>query len=452
MKCEVQKLEGNKIQVHVEVDQAGVAEAMEQSYKKVAQRINVPGFRKGKVPRAILQNRYGVEVLYDEAIDILLPKAYEAALAESKVEPIERPEVEVLVFEQGKPATFQFIIQTPPEVDLGLYKGVEVEAVAFPVTDADVDQHLKGLQEQHARLVDSSEQQVALQDFVTLDYEGFIDDVAFAGGQANDHALEIGSGSFIPGFEQQLIGWSRGQVGEINVNFPEDYHNQELAGKPAVFKVTVKDVKRKEIPDLTDDFAAEVSEHETLEELRAEAQNKLQEAATQREQSALEAKVVKAVTDNATVDVPDVLITREVDEMVEELSYNLSRQGFPAEFAREYIDGRIDAIKADYRETAAERVKTRLVLKKIAEAENITVSEEELEQKLQEMAVLYKQEVDSLRQTLSEQGNLSALRDSIGTEKTINLLIAAAKQVAPAVVTDVVEPSTDEVQSEQASE
>ena len=452
MKCDVQKMERNKLQVHVEVDEAKVAEALEQSYKKVAQRINVPGFRKGKVPRAILQSRYGVEVLYDEAIDILLPKAYEAALAESKVEPIDRPEVEVLAFEQGKPAIFQFIIQTPPEVELGQYRGVEVETVAFPVTDVDVDQHLKDLQEQHARLVDSQEQQAADQDYVTLDYEGLIDNVAFPGGQANDHSLQIGSGTFIPGFEQQLIGWSRGQEGEISVSFPADYHNQELAGKPAIFKVTIKDIKRKEIPALTDDFAAEVSEHSTMEELRSDAQNKLQKAAAMREQSALEAKVVKAVTDNATVDVPDVLINREVDEMIEELGYNLSQQGFPAEFAREYIDGRIDAIRADYQETAAERVKTRLVLRKIAEVLNILVSDEELEQKLQEMAALYKQEVDSLRQTLAQQGNLPALRDSIGTEKTINLLIAEAKQVEPAVSVDAVELPGAEVQSEKVSE
>lgn len=432
MKCEFQKLEGNKVQVQVEVDEAGVAQALDQSYKKVVKQVNIPGFRKGKVPRAILENRYGAEVLYDEAIDVLLPQAYEAALAEGKLEPIDRPEVEVVTFEQGKPAVFKFVVQVPPDVDLGQYLGVEVPEVSFPVTAADVDQHLHNLQEQHARLVESPDEQVADGDFVTLDYEGFIDGIAFAGGQANDHSLQIGSGSFIPGFEQQLIGFSRGQEGEIEVTFPEDYHNQELAGQPAVFKVAIKDIKRKEIPELSDDFAAEVSDHSTLEELRAEAENKLQKAAHEREQSALEAQVVKAVVQNATVDLPDVMIDREVNEMVEELSYNLSRQGFPAEFAREYIDGRIDAIKADYRETAAERVKTRLVLRKIAEVEAVTVSAEELEAKLQEMAELYKQDVEQLRQALTQQGSLQSLQDSLVTEKTVNQLIAAAKQVAPA--------------------
>jgi trigger factor len=434
MKFEVQNLEKDKVQVHVEVEEAEVENALNKAYKKVAQRVNVPGFRKGKVPRIILENRYGVEVLYDEAIDVLLPEAYEAALNETKLEPIDRPEVEVLTFEQGKPAVFQFTVQVPPEVDLGEYLGVEVEKVSFPVSDEDVNQQLKSLQEQHARLVDSTEEQVANQDYVTIDYEGFIDGEAFAGGQANDHSLQIGSGTFIPGFEEQLIGMSRDQEAEINVTFPEDYHSEDLAGKSAVFKVKIKDVKRKEVPELNDDFAAEVSEHATLEELRAETQNKLQEAAIERERNALEAAVVKAVVDNATVDIPDIMVDREVDDMVEELRYNLSRQGFPAEFAREYIDGRIDAIKADYRETAAERVKTRLVLQKVAETLQETVTDEDVDAKLQEMATLYKQDAEELRRVLTAQGNMQQLRDSLVTEKTVARLVAEAKQVEPQAV------------------
>lgn len=431
MKFEVQKLEGNKVQVQVEVDEAGVAAALQQSYKKVVQRVNVPGFRKGKVPRAILERRFGVEILYDEAIDILLPQAFQAVLDENQLESIDRPDVEVQTFEQGKPAVFQFTVQTPPEVELGEYLGVEVEQVSFPVTEEEVLQQLQSLREQHARLIDSPQDEVADQDYVTLDYEGFIDGEAFAGGQANDHSLQIGSNTFIPGFEQQLIGLTRGQSAEVNVTFPEDYHNADLAGKPAVFQVSIKDIKRKEIPELTDDFAAEVSEHDTAEELRAETQNKLEKAAAEREKNAVENNLVKAVVQNAKVELPAVMIDREVNEMIEELNYNLSRQGFPAEFAREYISGRIDAIRADYQETAAERVKTRLVLKKVAEAMDVNVSDAELEQKIGEMAALYNEDAGAVRSSLQEHGQLDSLRESLTTEKTVGLLLAAAKLVEP---------------------
>lgn len=431
MKFEVQKLDGNRVQVRVEVDEAGVAEALQQSYKKVVKNVNVPGFRKGKVPRVILERRYGVEVLYDEAMDILLPQAFQAALDENKLESIDRPEVDVQVFEQGKPAVFQFVIQTPPEVELGEYLGVEVEQPTFPVTESEVEQQLQNLREQHARLVESAEEAAADQDYVTLDYEGFIDGVAFSGGQANDHSLQIGSGTFIPGFEQQLIGLHRGQSAEVNVTFPEDYHNAELAGKPAVFQVTIKDIKRKETPELNDDFAAEVSEHGTLEELRAETQNKLEKAAAEREKNALENNLVKTVVQNAKVDVPAVMIDREVNEMIEELSFNLSRQGFPAEFAREYINGRIDAIRADYRDTAAERVKTRLVLKKVAEVMDVSVTDAELDQKIEELAALYHEDASAVRSSLQDGGQLDSMRESLITEKTVGLLLAAAKPVAP---------------------
>lgn len=442
MKVDVQKLDKSKVELQVEVTEEQVAAALDKAYHKVVKQVNVPGFRKGKVPRAILEMRYGVEVLYDEALDILLPEAYEAALNESKVEPIDRPEVEVVKFEKGQPASFKFVVQTPPEVELGEYKGVEVEKPSFPVTEADVDQALQNMQEQHARLVDSSAEQVESSDYITLDYEGFVDGEAFAGGQANDHSLQIGSGTFIPGFEEQLIGYTRGQEGEINVTFPEDYRNNDLAGKAAVFKVQVKDIKRKELPELNDDFAAEVGEHETLEELRAEVKNKLQEAAAERERNLLEANVVNKITANATVEIPNVMIEREIDEMVDDLAQNLTRQGFPEEFAREYIDSRKDAIRADYRETAENRVKTRLVLNQVKVAEGIAATSEEIDSKINELAELYKQEPAQIREALERQDGMENLASSIATEKTVAMLVDAAKQVeksaeeAPAVEDD----------------
>jgi trigger factor len=434
MKVDAKALGNNKVEVQVECTEEQVARALDQAYKKVVRGVVVPGFRKGKVPRQILEMRYGAEVLYDDAIDILLPEAYQAALAEAAVEPIDRPEVEVVDFAAGQPAVFKFVVQGPPEVELGQYKGVEVEEVSFPVTDADVEQVLGEMQEQHARLVESATDTVADGDFVNLAYEGSIDGEPFAGGKADDYTLEIGSNTFIPGFESQLIGLKKGETAEINVVFPEDYHNEELAGKPAVFKVEIKDIKQKEVPALDDDFAAEVSEFATLEELREDVKNRLQESAAQRERNTLEARVMEAVVANANVEVPEVLVDREVDDMVEELTHNLTRQGFPEEFAREYINGRLDTIKEDYREPAEMRVKTRLVLEKVKEVEEVTVSDEELEAKIQEMAEFYQLEVAEMRKKLTEQGSLEVLRQNVANEKTIQLLVESAVQVAPAPV------------------
>lgn len=432
MKVDTKALENNKKEIQVECPAEQVAQALEQAYKKVVRGVSVPGFRKGKVPRQILEMRYGVEVLYDDAIEILLPEVYEAALAEAAVEPIDRPEVEVVNFAAEQPAVFKFTVQGPPDVELGQYQGVEVEAVSFPVGDTDVEQALQEMQEQHARLVESPADCVADGDFVNLAYEGFIDGEAFAGGKADDYTLEIGSNTFVPGFESQLIGLAKGESSEINVVFPEDYRNEQLAGKPAIFKVEIKDIKQKEVPALDDEFASEVSEFATLEELREDVKNKLQESASQRERSTLEGKVVEAVVANAKVELPEVLVSGEIDEMLEELAYNLSRQGFPEEFAREYISGKQDSIRQDYRDAAESRVKTRLVLDKIKELEAVAVSDEELEAKIQEMASFYQQDADEIRKKLEEQGSLEVLRSNVANEKTIKLLVESALQVAPA--------------------
>ncbi len=432
MKVDTKALENNKKEIQVECPAEQVAQALEQAYKKVVRGVSVPGFRKGKVPRQILEMRYGVEVLYDDAIEILLPEVYEAALAEAAVEPIDRPEVEVVNFAAEQPAVFKFTVQGPPDVELGQYQGVEVAAVSFPVGDTDVEQALQEMQEQHARLVESPADCVADGDFVNLAYEGFIDGEAFAGGKADDYTLEIGSNTFVPGFESQLIGLAKGESSEINVVFPEDYRNEQLAGKPAIFKVEIKDIKQKEVPALDDEFASEVSEFATLEELREDVKNKLQESASQRERSTLEGKVVEAVVANAKVELPEVLVSGEIDEMLEELAYNLSRQGFPEEFAREYISGKQDSIRQDYRDAAESRVKTRLVLDKIKELEAVAVSDEELEAKIQEMASFYQQDADEIRKKLEEQGSLEVLRSNVANEKTIKLLVESALQVAPA--------------------
>lgn len=432
MKIETKALEGNKMEVEVECSVEQVAEALAQSYKKVVRGVSVPGFRKGKVPRQILEARYGTEVLYDDAIEILLPETYQAALEEVTFEPIDQPDVEVVTFETGQPAVFKFVIQGPPEVELGQYLGVEVEQVSFPVTDADLEQTLQEMQGQHARLVESPEDTIVEGDFVTLDYEGSVDGELFEGGQADEYTLEIGSNTFVPGFEEQLIGLAAGAKAAINVTFPEEYRNEELAGQAAVFDVEIKDIKRRELPALDDDFAAEISEFATLEELRADVKNKLQESATERERNVIEGRVVEAVAANAQVTVPEVFIASEIESMVDELAHNLSQQGFPEEFAREYIGGRMDEIKADYREAAESRVRTRLVLEEIKKVEAVTVTDEELDAKVQEMAVYYQQDAEEIRKKLIEQDSLEILRDNVANEKTVQLLVDAAVRVLPA--------------------
>ncbi|NLY53320.1 MAG: trigger factor [Firmicutes bacterium] len=448
MKVTTKALENNKFEVQVECPVEQVNSALDQSYRKVVRNVTIPGFRKGRVPRQILEMRYGAQVLYDDAIEILLPQTYEAALAEVDVEPIAQPEVEVIKFEKEEPAIFKFIVQGPPQVELGQYRGVEVEAVSFPVTDADLEATLQQMQQQQARLVESSGDQVADGDYVTLDYEGFVDGEAFAGGKANDYTLQVGSNTFIPGFESQLIGLSKGEAAEIKVVFPEDYHSEELAGQEAVFKVEIKDIKQRVVPDLDDDFAAEVSEFDTLEELRADIKNKLQESAKQRERNALENKVVEAVVANAEVVIPEAMIEREIAEMIQDLANNLTRQGFPEEFAREYINDKLDSLKEDYREAAQSRVKTRLVLQKVQETEDITVSDEELEVKVQELAAFYRQDATELRKQLEEQGSLEVLRYNAGIEKTIQFLVEAAQITEPVEQAEAPVAQEEETESE----
>ena len=297
--------------------------------------------------------------------------------------------------------------------------------------EEDVELALQQMQEQQARLVESPADTIAEGDFVTLDYKGFVDGEAFAGGQAEDYTLQIGSNTFIPGFEDQLIGLGKNTTAEIDVVFPDEYHSEELAGQAAVFKVNIKDVKQKQVPALDDDFAAEVSEFDTLEELRQDVENKLQEAAAQRERNAFESSLLETVVANAQVDIPDVMVEQEANEMVEELVYNMLRQGFPEELAREYVASNADKMRDEYREAALARVKTRLVIQQIKEAEAIAATEEELSAKVQEMADLYQQDADVIKQQLEKQGSLDILRNNIAMEKTIQFLVESAVPVEP---------------------
>ena len=426
MKIDVQKLEQNKMQFEVTVDEALVARALDGAYKKVVAKVNMPGFRRGKVPRPILEARYGVEVLYEEAIDILLPEAYAKALEESKVEPIDRPEIDVVAFAKGEEAKFKFIVELPPEVIVGDYKGVEIVKPKAEVSEEQVEQELKKLQERHTRLIESPESSVKNGDTAIIDYVGSVDGVEFSGGSAKGHNLEIGSGAFIPGFEEQIVGMERGQERDIDVTFPSDYRATELAGKTAVFHITLHDIKSKELPSLDDEFAKEISEHENLESLTQEIRDRLLVAAENSVKTKLENDVVAKVVDNSEVDVPNLYAEREIDSMVEDMRYNIERSGMKLEQYLEFLQKTMETLREEFREHARTRVKTRLVIDKIRELENITIDEAELESHLEEMAKPYGQTAEQVRQVLVDRGQLEAVRESAATGKTIDFLVKEA--------------------------
>jgi trigger factor len=423
LKFEVHNLENQKAQIDVVVSAEKVEQSLDCAYRNLVKKVNLPGFRKGKVPRKIMEARFGIEAFYEDAIDILLPEAYSEALKESNLEPIDRPEVDVLEFSQGQEAKFRFVVQLPPVVRLGDYKGLEIEAEAVSVTDDEVEQELGKLRERHVRLVNSELDEVVNGDTVNIDYAGSVDGILFAGGSAQGHNLEIGSGSFIPGFEEQLIGMKRGEERDITVTFPTEYRNEELAGKEAVFHITLNEIKRKLLPELDDEFAKEVSEHETMDQLRAEHRERLIAAREKARKTRIENEVVQKVVDAASVEIPNVLTEREIDSMIEDLKFNLSRSGLKFEQYLGYMGKTEDNMREEFTTGAQNRVKTRLVLEAITKTEGITVDDGELEAHLTEMANAYGQTIEQIRTVLEQRGQLEAVRNSLVSGRTIDFLV-----------------------------
>ena len=426
MKLDVLELQNRKAQLDVTVDESEVARSLEGAYRKIVKEVNVPGFRRGKAPRQLVERRYGVEALYQDAIDILLPQAYEYALDESKLEPIDRPEVDVVDFAQGKEAVFRFIVQLPPTVSLGEYKGVEVIVPEAAVSAEQVEAELAKLQEQHVRIVDAAEASVEHGHMVNIHYAGRVDGELFAGGSAENQNLEIGSGTFIPGFEEQVVGMQRGEERDISVTFPEEYHSEALAGKEAVFSIRLNDIKARVKPELNDDFAREISEHETVDDLRAEHRDKLATAAQRKRKAQIENAVVAKVVAASDVSVPKVMIEKEIDSMIEDLKFNLSRSGLEFDLYLQYLGKGEDEMRADFTPGAENRVKTRLVIDAIAKAETVEVTEDDFALHLEEMARPYGQTAQQARDMLSERGQLHAVRGSLGSSKTIDFLVGLA--------------------------
>ncbi|RNB86159.1 trigger factor [Brevibacillus panacihumi] len=422
-----EKVENNQGVLTVEVDASQVDAALDQAFKKVVKKVQVPGFRKGKVPRKMFEARFGVESLYQDALDILLPTAYGQAVQETGIEPVDRPEVDVEQMEQGKSLIFKATVTVKPEVKLGDYKNLTIEPKEFEVTEESLDAELKRMQERHAELVTIEEGAAENGDQAIIDFEGFQDGVAFEGGKAEDYALELGTGTFIAGFEEQVVGMTLGEEKDITVTFPEEYHSPNLAGKEAVFKVKLNGLKRKNLPALDDEFAKDVSEFDTLEELKADTKKKLEEKAAQEKDQYIREQLVLKAAENAEIDLPAVMVEHELDQMVSEFGQRLQYQGMTLELYYQFSGMDESQLRDQLRQDATSRVRTSLTLEAIGKAENIVATDEDVDAELEKLAAMYGRPADELRKIFSAQDGLVALKRDVQTRKTVDFLVAENK-------------------------
>ncbi|MCH5584650.1 trigger factor [Shimazuella sp. AN120528] len=424
------KNDNNQVVLTVEAPEEKVSQALDQAFKKVVKKVNVPGFRKGKIPRQIFEKRFGVESLYQDALDILLPEAYENAIKETGIEPVDRPEVDVEQLEKGKSLIFTATVTVKPEVKLGEYKGIEIEEKDFSVTEEAVNEELQKMQKQQATLEPVESGEVENGDTVVIDFEGFVDGVAFEGGKGENYSLEIGSNTFIPGFEEQLIGLGLGEEKDVDVTFPEDYRATDLAGKPATFRVKLHEIKRLNLPELDDEFAQDVSEKETLAELKQDLEHKLEERLQKEEEEYIRNQVVEVASNNAEVDIPEAMINHEVDHMYGHFVQNLGYQGLNIELYTQLTGQSESDIKAQMKEDASKKVRADLVIEAISHAENVEVSEEEVEEEIVQTAKEMNRDVEEVKDIINKQGNIESLRESLKRKKTIDLLVLNRKNTA----------------------
>lgn len=424
-KTTLEKLDNNKVKLTIHVGQDSFEEGMQKSYLKNRKSISIPGFRKGKVPRKVMEQYFGESILYEDAINEVFPPAYDQAVKETGIEPVDRPELDIVQIGNGQDFIFTAEVTVKPEVELGQYKGLEVDRVEYIVTDEEVEERIKQTLEQNARWVSVEDRPVKTGDRVILDYSGSIDGELFEGGTAEKQNLEIGSGHFIPGFEEQMVGMELGEEKDLKVTFPEEYHAEELKGKEATFHVKLHEIKEKELPDLDDEFAKDVSEFDTLDEYRADIKQKLEKNAEERSNTELKNNLIDLAVNNAKVDIPDVMVDFELDNMLRDIDNQLRYNGLNIESYLKIANTSIDDFRAQYKDDAYNRVKTQLVIEAIGKAENIEVSEEDYEKQYELLAKQYNQEVETIKKSL--QGGLEHLENSIIAEKTIELLVDEAK-------------------------
>ena len=428
MSYRVEDLGKNMVKLTIEADAAEFEEALQKAYLKNRNRISVQGFRKGKAPRSIIEKLYGAGIFYEDAANLIIPDAYEKAAQESGLEIVSRPEIDVEQIEKGKPFIFTAEVAVKPEVTLGQYKEIEVEAKPVEVTAEELDAELGRVREQNSRMITVDDRAVEDGDLTTIDYEGFVDGVPFEGGKGENQALAIGSHSFIDTFEEQLIGKKIGEEAEIHVTFPGDYHAKELAGKPAVFKVTVKEIKVKELPNLDDEFAQDVSEFNTLEEYKADLEKTIRERKEKDAKRAKEDAVVEKIIENAQMEIPQAMIDSQARQMADEFAQRLQMQGMQMDQYLQYTGLDADKFVETTKPQALKRIQTRLVLEAVVKAENIQVPDEELEKEFEEMAKAYQMETDKLKELIGEKEK-EQMKMDLAVSKAVDLVAAEAKEV-----------------------
>ena len=431
MSLQVEKLEKNMAKLTIEVSAEDLDKAMEKAYQKQKSRISLPGFRKGKAPRKMIESMYGKGVFMEDAVNSLVPQEYTKALGECDLEIVSQPEINVTQMEPGKALIFTADVAVKPEVTLGDYKGVEVPKSEITVTDEEVDAEVKKEQDKNARTVAVEDRAAANGDITTIDFEGFVDGVAFEGGKGTDYALTLGSGTFIPGFEDQLVGANTGDHVEVKVTFPEEYQAKELAGKEAIFQCDVKKIETKEVPELDDEFAKDVSEFDTLAEYKEDVKKKLTEKKEKEARTAKENAAVDKAIENAQMDIPELMTKTECRQMMDDFSRRMQQQGLSMEQYFQFTGQSMDKMMEDMKPQALKRIQTRLVLEKVAEAENIQPSEEEITEEIQKMADAYKMEADKIREAIGESG-LEQMKKDMAVQKAVTVIADAAVEVEKA--------------------
>ena len=428
MNCKVEKTEkANEVKLEITIEAEKFDNAMKKVYFQNAKYFNIPGFRKGKAPMNIVEKYYGAQIFYEDAFNEVATEAYDEALEANKIDAVSRPVVDIKQMEKGKDVIFTAVVQTKPEVELGKYKGIEIPKVEYKVEEKDIEHELGHMQEHNSRLITVDDRALENGDIATIDFEGFVDGVAFDGGKAEGHELEIGSGSFIPGFEDQLVGMKIDEEREIKVTFPKEYFSKDLAGKEAMFKVKLHEIKRKELPELDDEFAKDVSEFDTLAELKASIKEKIEKNNEQRQKYETEDLAIKAVCEDVKVDIPSGMVEFEVENMMKDFEQRLSYQGLNLDQYLKMIGKTEEEMKKEYEPQAIEAIKSRLVLEAIIKAEKIEASEDEIKAKMEERAKNYGKKVEEI----SENENLKRyLKEGIESEKALEFIVSNAKFTA----------------------
>jgi len=425
MSIKIEKTEkNNELKLEFTIEAKKFDEGMKKVYAKSARYFNIPGFRKGKAPMAMVEKQYGPEIFYEDTFNEIVPEEYERELKENNIDAVSRPEIEIKQMGKGKDLIFTAVVQTKPDVKLGKYKGIQLKKIEYNVTDEDIEHELGHMADRNSRLVTVEDRAVENGDITVIDFEGFVDGKAFEGGKAENHELTIGSNTFIPGFEDQIIGMKTGEEKDINVKFPEEYFSEELKGKDATFKVKLHEIKKKELPELNDDFAKDTSEFDTLDELKKSIKEKLEEENANKVKYETEDAAVKAVVDSAEVEIPSGMIDTEIDNMVRDIETRLSYQGMKLEQYLSMMGKSMEDFRKEYEEQAKTSVKTRLVLEAIVKAENIEASDEDVNKKLKEMAAMYGKKEDEL--ALNEQF-MNYIKDSLKNEAVVKFIIDNAK-------------------------